>query len=106
MFPRSARGDGTHGTFRDVIARLPYIAELGFDVLYLPPIHPIGTTARKGKNNAVAAEPDDVGSPWAIGAKEGGHKAVHPRLGTLADFDFLVSEAKQNGIEVALDIAF
>jgi starch synthase (maltosyl-transferring) len=106
MFPRSARGDGTHGTFRDVIARLPYIAELGFDVLYLPPIHPIGTTARKGKNNAVAAQPDDVGSPWAIGAKEGGHKAIHPQLGTLADFDLLVSEAKKSNIEVALDIAF
>ncbi|HEX6691155.1 MAG TPA: alpha-1,4-glucan--maltose-1-phosphate maltosyltransferase [Burkholderiales bacterium] len=106
MFPRSARGDGTHGTFRDVIARLPYVAELGFDVLYLPPIHPIGATARKGRNNDVAARPGDVGSPWAIGAKEGGHKAVHPDLGTLADFDLLVKTSRQYGIDVALDIAF
>jgi starch synthase (maltosyl-transferring) len=106
MFPRSARGDGRHGTFRDVIARLPYVAELGFDVLYLPPIHPIGTTARKGRNNAVAAEPGDVGSPWAIGAKEGGHKAVHPELGSLEDFAALVAAAKKQNIEVALDIAF
>ncbi|MGE5640269.1 MAG: alpha-1,4-glucan--maltose-1-phosphate maltosyltransferase [Clostridia bacterium] len=106
MFPRSARGDGVHGTFRDLAERLPYVAELGFDVLYLPPIHPIGMTARKGKNNAVAAEPGDVGSPWAIGAKEGGHKAVHPALGSLADFEFLVSEAKKQNIDVALDIAF
>ncbi|HEY2335997.1 MAG TPA: alpha-1,4-glucan--maltose-1-phosphate maltosyltransferase [Burkholderiales bacterium] len=106
MFPRSARGDGTHATFRDVAARLPYIAEMGFDVLYLPPIHPIGATARKGKNNDVAALPEDVGSPWAIGAKEGGHKAIHPQLGSFDDFAFLVSEAKRMGIEVALDIAF
>jgi starch synthase (maltosyl-transferring) len=106
MFPRSARGDGTHGTFRDVIARLPYVASLGFDVLYLPPIHPIGTTARKGKNNDVAALPGDVGSPWAIGAKEGGHKAIHPELGSLADFDLLVKKAKLHGIDIALDIAF
>jgi starch synthase (maltosyl-transferring) len=106
MFPRSARGDGTHGTFRDVIARLPYVAELGFDVLYLPPIHPIGTTARKGKNNDVAALPGDVGSPWAIGAKEGGHKALHPQLGSFADFDLLVRKAKEHNIDIALDIAF
>jgi starch synthase (maltosyl-transferring) len=106
LFPRSARGDGVHATFRDLAQRLPYVAELGFDVLYLPPIHPIGATARKGKNNAVAAEPGDVGSPWAIGAKEGGHKAVHPALGSLADFDFLVGEAKKQGIDIALDIAF
>jgi starch synthase (maltosyl-transferring) len=106
MFPRSARGDGTHGTLRDVIARLPYVAELGFDVLYLPPIHPIGATARKGKNNDVAALPGDVGSPWAIGASEGGHKAVHPALGTLADFELLVKEAKTRNIDIALDIAF
>src|SRR5262249_55536247 len=106
MFPGAARGDGRHGTFRDVIARLPYVKELGFDVLYLPPIHPIGATARKGKNNAVSAEAGDVGSPWAIGAAEGGHKAVHPDLGTLRDFDALVAEAKKRNIEVALDIAF
>jgi starch synthase (maltosyl-transferring) len=106
LFPRSARGDGTHGTLRDVIERLPYIAELGFDVLYLPPIHPIGTTARKGKNNDVAALPGDVGSPWAIGAKEGGHKTIHPELGSLADFDLLVKKAKEHDIDIALDIAF
>jgi starch synthase (maltosyl-transferring) len=106
MFPRSARGDGTHATFRDVAARLPYIAGMGFDVLYLPPIHPIGTTARKGKNNDVAAQPGDVGSPWAIGAKAGGHKAIHPELGSFDDFAFLVKESSKLGIQVALDIAF
>jgi starch synthase (maltosyl-transferring) len=106
MFPRSARGDGAHGTFRDLAARLPYIAGMGFDVLYLPPIHPIGTSARKGKNNAVAAQPGDVGSPWAIGAKEGGHKALHPDLGSFADFDFLVKKAREHNIGIALDIAF
>jgi starch synthase (maltosyl-transferring) len=106
MFPRSARGDGTHATFKDVVARLPYVQELGFDILYFPPIHPIGSTARKGKNNAVAAQPGDVGSPWAIGAPEGGHKSVLPELGTLEDFRFLVSEAQKRGISVALDIAF
>jgi starch synthase (maltosyl-transferring) len=106
LFPRSTRADGKHGGFRDVIERLPYVAEMGFDVLYLPPIHPIGVTARKGKNNAVAAQPGDVGSPWAIGAKEGGHKAVHPDLGSLADFDSLVSEARKLGLDIALDIAF
>ncbi|HKQ27133.1 MAG TPA: alpha-1,4-glucan--maltose-1-phosphate maltosyltransferase, partial [Burkholderiales bacterium] len=106
MFPRSARGDGRHGTFKDVVALLPYVQEMGFDVLYFPPIHPIGSTARKGKNNAVSAKPGDVGSPWAIGAKEGGHKAILPELGTMADFEHLVAEAKKRGIEVALDIAF
>jgi starch synthase (maltosyl-transferring) len=105
-FPRSARRDGQHGTFRDVVALLPYVQEMGFDVLYFPPIHPIGSTARKGKNNAVSAQPGEVGSPWAIGAKEGGHKAVLPELGSLSDFRQLVEEAKQRGIDVALDIAF
>jgi starch synthase (maltosyl-transferring) len=106
MFPRSARGDGRHATFRDVAARLPYVQEMGFDVLYFPPIHPIGTTARKGRNNAVSAQPGDVGSPWAIGAAEGGHKAILPQLGTLEDFRFLVGEAKKRRIDIALDIAF
>src|SRR6185503_3951219 len=86
MFPRSARGDGKHATFKDVVARLPYVQEMGFDVLYFPPIHPIGTTARKGKNNAVSARAGDVGSPWAIGAAEGGHKAILPELGSFSDF--------------------
>jgi len=105
-FPRSAREDGGHATFKDLVALLPYVEEMGFDVLYLPPVHPIGTTARKGKNNAVSAEPGDVGSPWAIGAKEGGHKAIHPELGTMEDFEQLVKSASQRGIQVALDIAF
>ncbi|HYD58664.1 MAG TPA: maltotransferase domain-containing protein, partial [Burkholderiales bacterium] len=106
LFPRSVRGDGSHATFRDVAERLPYLADLGFDILYLPPIHPIGVTARKGKNNKVSAEPGDVGSPWAIGAKEGGHKAIHPDLGSFDDFAYLVEKAKQSNIRIALDIAF
>jgi starch synthase (maltosyl-transferring) len=106
MFPRSARDDGRHATFKDVVERLPYVQEMGFDVLYFPPIHPIGSTARKGKNNAVAAEPGDVGSPWAIGAREGGHKAILSELGSLEDFRFLVKEAGKRGIDIALDIAF
>jgi starch synthase (maltosyl-transferring) len=106
MFPRSARGDGSHATFRDVAARLDYVAGMGFDILYLPPIHPIGVTARKGKNNRVAAEPDDVGSPWAIGAREGGHKSIHPALGSFEDFAFLVEKAKERNLRIALDIAF
>jgi starch synthase (maltosyl-transferring) len=106
MFPRSARGDGQHGTFRDCIKLLPYVASLGFDVLYLPPVHPIGATARKGRNNAVSAQPGDVGSPWAIGAKEGGHKAIHPLLGSFDDFHELIKAARDFGIDVALDIAF
>lgn len=107
MFPRSCSFEpGQHGTFKDCEARLPYIAEMGFDVIYLPPIHPIGKAFRKGKNNAVAAEPGDVGSPWAIGAAEGGHKAVHPDLGTLEDFRAFVAKAQEYGIDIALDIAF
>ena len=107
MFPRScAPTPGRHGTLRDCVHRLPYIAGMGFDVLYLPPIHPIGHTHRKGKNNAVTAGPGDPGSPWAIGAATGGHKAVHPELGTLDDFHRLVERAAQHGIEVALDLAF
>lgn len=107
LFPRSCSSEpGRHGTFKDCEARLEYVAALGFDVLYLPPIHPIGTTHRKGKNNAVTAAPDDPGSPWAIGVKEGGYNAVHPQLGTLADFRRLVAKAKRYGIEVALDLAY
>ena len=106
MFPRSAREDGRHATFKDVIALLPYVEEMGFDVLYLPPVHPIGRTARKGRNNAVTAAAGDVGSPWAIGGREGGHKAIHPDLGTLEDFDALVAAAAAKNIQVALDIAF
>ena len=107
LFPRSASPEpGRHGTFRDVEARLAYVAELGFDVLYLPPIHPIGREKRKGRNNALAATPGDVGSPWAIGGEEGGHTAFHPQLGTAADFRRLVARARALGIEIALDIAF
>ncbi len=107
MFPRSAAPvPGRHGTFRDVIARLPYVASMGFDVLYLPPVHPIGATARKGPNNDPAGAPDAPGSPWAIGAAEGGHMAVHPQLGTLEDFRALVAAARDRGMAVALDLAF
>lgn len=106
MFPRSAGNDAqSHGTFDDVIARLPYVRELGFDVLYLPPIHPIGVSHRKGPNNTLDARPDDPGSPWAIGSDKGGHTAVHPQLGTLEDFRDLVSAARKLGIEIALDFA-
>ncbi|RVV98282.1 alpha-1,4-glucan--maltose-1-phosphate maltosyltransferase [Mesobaculum littorinae] len=105
LFPRSAGPEGRHGTFRDVIDRLDYVADLGFDVLYFPPIHPIGTTNRKGKNNALRAEPGDVGSPYAIGAPEGGMTEVHPELGTLDDFDALVAAARDKDLEIALDIA-
>ena len=107
LFPRSCSATpGEHGTFRDVIPQLPEIAAMGFDILYMPPIHPIGLQFRKGKNNNVKAEPGDVGSPWAIGAAEGGHTALHPQLGTMADFDALVKAAKGQGMELALDIAF
>ena len=106
LFPRSTGDPGRHGTFADVTRRLPYVSELGFDVLYLPPIHPIGTTMRKGKNNALVPEPDDVGSPWAIGSEEGGHDAILSDLGTLEDFRRLVAAASEHGIEIALDLAF
>lgn len=107
MFPRSCSDRaGQHGTFKDCEARLPYIASMGFDVLYLPPIHPIGTTHRKGKNNAPACESGDHGSPWAIGAPDGGHKAILPALGTLQDFRRLMEQARIHHIEMAMDIAF
>lgn len=107
LFPRSASAEpGRHGTFQDVEARLPYVAEMGFDVLYLTPIHPIGRAFRKGPNNTLTSGPDDPGSPWAIGGPEGGHKSIHPELGILADFDHLVGQAKSLGLEIALDIAF
>jgi starch synthase (maltosyl-transferring) len=107
MFPRSAgAAAGKHGTFKDCEARLNYIAAMGFDVLYLPPIHPIGKTNRKGKNNDPVASLEDVGSPWAIGAAEGGHKAVHPELGTLEDFRHLVEKAREKNLAVALDLAY
>ncbi len=106
FFPRSASATpGRHGTFQDLIARLPYVAEMGFDVLYLPPIHPIGQSHRKGKNNTLEAQPQEPGSPWAIGDATGGHKAVHPELGTLQDFRSLVAAAQERGLEIALDIA-
>ena len=107
LFPRSwAAEPGQHGTFRDVERMLPYVKDMGFDVLYLPPIHPIGRTHRKGKNNALTAGPNDPGSPWAIGSEEGGHKSIHPALGTLDDFRHLVESARKSGIDIALDIAF
>jgi starch synthase (maltosyl-transferring) len=107
MFPRSAGAEpGHHGTFRDVEARLPYLADMGFDVLYFPPIHPIGRINRKGTNNALVAGPEDVGSPWAIGASEGAHKDILPQLGTHEDFRRLLAKARELGIEIALDIAF
>ncbi|HEY3784267.1 MAG TPA: alpha-1,4-glucan--maltose-1-phosphate maltosyltransferase [Steroidobacteraceae bacterium] len=107
MFPRSAADTpGQHGTFADVEKLLPYVASMGFDVLYLPPIHPIGKSERKGRNNAPASQEGEPGSPWAIGAAQGGHKDIHPELGTLEAFKHLVAEAGKHGIELALDIAF
>ncbi len=107
LFPRSAAPEpGRHGTFRDVEARLDGVAAMGFDVLYFPPIHPIGRAFRKGKNNTLDPGPDDVGSPWAIGSEEGGHDAIHPALGTVADFEHLVRAAESRGVEIALDLAF
>lgn len=106
FFPRSTAGNGKHGTFRDAEKMLPYVEELGFDTVYLPPIHPIGRAHRKGPNNSLDAKSGDPGSPWAIGASEGGHTAVHPELGTLADFERFVKSANARGIEVAIDVAF
>jgi starch synthase (maltosyl-transferring) len=106
LFPRSCSPQpGHHGSFRDCEEWLPYVASMGFDVIYLPPIHPIGQTFRKGRNNSLPAQPNDVGSPWAIGSKEGGHESIHPDLGTLQDFRRFVSKATDHGLEVALDIA-
>ncbi len=107
FFPRSCAPEpGRHGTLRDAEERLAYAAEMGFDVVYLPPIHPIGRTHRKGPNNTPAAGANDPGSPWAIGAEEGGHKAIHPELGSLADFDRFVERARELHLEIALDLAF
>ncbi len=107
LFPRSwSPVPGQHGTLRDVTGRLEYVAEMGFDVLYLPPISPIGKSFRKGKNNSVEAAPGEEGSPWAIGSAEGGHTAIHPALGTLDDFKALVQRAIDLKMEIALDIAF
>lgn len=122
LFPRSASPiPGQHGTFRDVESQLPEIAAMGFDIVYLPPIHPIGRSFRKGPNNATDAPPDAPGSPWAIGDRaavtnaplgaqaagdRGGHKSIHPQLGTFVDFESLVTEARSHGVEIALDIAF
>ena len=110
LFPRSTggvddHGQPVHGTFATAAATLPRVASMGFNVVYLPPIHPIGKVHRKGRNNSVTAEPGDVGSPWAIGSEEGGHDAVHPALGTIDDFDRFVTAARDNGLEVALDLA-
>lgn len=106
LFPRSITDDPRrHGTFRDVIGRLPAIRAMGFDVLYFPPIHPIGTTNRKGRNNTLTPDAGDPGSPYAIGSSEGGHDAIHPQLGTREDFRALVREAAEHGLEIALDFA-
>jgi starch synthase (maltosyl-transferring) len=107
MFPRScSTTSGKHGTFEDCEKRLGYVADMGFDVLYLPPIHPIGNSHRKGRNGTPVCGPRDVGSPWAIGSPDGGHRAIHPELGTLQEFHNLVKKASQHGMEIALDIAF
>ena len=106
LFPRSITNDPQrHGTFRDVIGELPRVRDMGFDVLYFPPIHPIGLAHRKGKNNTLGAGPDQPGSPYAIGSPDGGHDAVHPQLGTLEDFRALVAAAADHGLEIALDFA-
>jgi len=106
-FPRSTSSlPGKHGTFKDLEKLLPEIARMGFDVLYLPPIHPIGKIHRKGKNNSSDAKPEDVGSPWAIGSEEGGHKSIHPQIGDMHDFESLVKSTMDLGMEVAMDLAF
>ena len=106
LMPRSMSDDPSrHGTFDDVIAKLPYVQDLGFDVLYFPPIHPIGRTNRKGKNNSLDPTPDDPGSPYAIGSEEGGHDAMHPELGSCEDFARLVAAAREHGLEIAIDFA-
>ena len=107
MFPRSAAAEeGRHGSLNDVVGHLDRVARMGFDILYLPPIHPVGASYRKGKTNALTPKATDVGSPWAIGSSAGGHKAIHPQLGTIDDFDRLVKEADRRGLAIALDIAF
>ena len=106
LFPRSTGNAGEHGTFATAEGMLPYVAELGFDIVYLPPIHPVVVTHRKGKNNQLVAEPDDVGSPWAIVAATGGHTDIEQALGTLADFRRFRERAESLGFEVALDAAF
>src|ERR671934_2059431 len=107
LFPRSASPDPKRpGTLRDVAALVPDIAELGFNVIYLPPIHPIGSTNRKGRNNRTTSTTDDPGSPWAIGSAEGGHTTIEPALGTFEDFEHLMAEVKRHDMELALDLAF
>jgi len=107
LFPRSTSPEaGKHGTFKNVEAQLPRIAQMGFDILYMPPIHPIGVQYRKGKNNSTVAAPGDEGSPWAIGGTEGGHTSLHRKLGSMQDFDSLVQAARSHNLEIALDIAF
>lgn len=107
MFRRSCASDPeVQGTLASCMERLDYVADMGFDVVCLPPIHPIGGTHRKGPNNSPEGGPEDPGSPWAIGAREGGHTALHPDLGTLEDFDRLVVRARELWLEIALDMAF
>jgi len=107
MFPRSSAAEpGVHGTFKDCERLLSYVASMGFDTLYLPPIHPVGYTHRKGKNNSITAAADDPGSPWAIGSAEGGHKSIHPQLGTVEEFRSFVAKAESLDLEVALDLAY
>lgn len=106
LFPRSCGRATEYGSFSDVMERLPSVAQMGFDVVYLPPIHPIGTTKRKGRNNALVAGAADPGSPWAIGGPEGGHRDIHPKLGTVEEFRALVERARTYRMEIALDIAF